>query len=65
MHPSTQLALAPPKSVAGGLVDDRYLKAVPGSSLLVGQRVAVTNTDARRSIEQGRLLRAAITALSA
>lgn len=47
-------------SHAGGLVDDRYLKALPGAGLAVGQRVAVTDSDVRRCIEQGRLLCAAM-----
>lgn len=47
---------------AGGLVDDRYLKAMPDTGLAIGQRVVVTDSDARRSIEQARLLCAAMTA---
>lgn len=47
---------------AGGIVDDKYLRAVPGSCLAKGQRVSVTDMDARRSIQQGRLLCDAINA---
>ena len=39
-----------------GLVDDRYLAAVPTSALIVGQRLRLTESDARLAIEQaGRL----------
>lgn len=40
----------------GGVVDDRYLRAVPPSPLQLGQRVIVTDADARQAIAQARLL---------
>ncbi|MBL5973058.1 MAG: hypothetical protein D3X82_04565 [Candidatus Leucobacter sulfamidivorax] len=46
---------------AGGLVDDRYLRAVPASRLAAGQRVVVTDADAHLAIQQARLLCDAIT----
>ena len=41
---------------ADGLVDERYLKAVPSSSQKLGQRVVVTETDARTAIAQAAAL---------
>jgi hypothetical protein len=40
----------------GGVVDDRYLRAVPDSPLQIGQRVIVSGQDARHAIAQTRLL---------
>jgi hypothetical protein len=45
---------------AGGLVDDRFLRLVPDSPLRVGQRVVVSEADARNALTQARLLRLAI-----
>lgn len=40
----------------GGVVDDRYLGAVPDSPLQIGQRVIVSGHDARQAISQAHLL---------
>lgn len=40
----------------GGVVDDRYLRAVPLSPLQAGQRVIVTEADGRQAIAQARRL---------
>lgn len=40
----------------GGLVDDRYLKALPTSPLRLGQRVLVPVSDARKAIAQALAL---------
>jgi DNA-directed RNA polymerase subunit RPC12/RpoP len=45
---------------ADGLVDEKYLKAVPSTSLKPGQRVVVTETDARTAIAQAGALCAAL-----
>jgi hypothetical protein len=41
---------------ADGLVDEKYLNAVPSSSMKLGQRIVITETDARTSIAQAAAL---------
>lgn len=48
----------------GGVVDERYLRAVPNSPLRLGQRVIVSEAEARQAITLGRLLCLAITQVS-
>jgi hypothetical protein len=48
-----------------GFVDDRYVRAVPDSPLRRGQRVTVSEADARRAIAQAQLLCRAIAGDSA
>jgi hypothetical protein len=44
----------------GGVVDERYLRAVPSSPLQPGRRVIVSDSDARQAIAQAHLLCGAI-----
>jgi hypothetical protein len=46
----------------GGVVDDRYLRAVRNPPLQLGQRVTVSETDARLAIAQAQLLCRAMAA---
>lgn len=39
-----------------GIVDAKYLKAVPGSSVRVGQRLQISEADAREAVERARPL---------
>lgn len=39
-----------------GVVDDRYLRSVPTTTLKLGQRLSVTEGDARRAIDNARAL---------
>lgn len=48
---------------ADGLVDAKYLKAAPWTSLKLGQRILVTEHDARTSIAQATALCAALASL--
>ena len=40
----------------GGVVDQQYLRKVPNSRLVLGQRVLVSEPDARRAVDLGRRL---------
>lgn len=50
---------------ADGLVDEKYLKAVPSSLLKLGQRVVITETDARTAVAQAAALVDAIVSTPA
>jgi hypothetical protein len=45
-----------------GTVDERYLRSVPTSPLRLGQRLPVSEQDARRAVELVRLLVEAVSA---
>ncbi len=49
---------------AGGLVDARFLQRVPDSRLKIGQRVVVSETDARNALSQAGSLRHGIDGTS-
>lgn len=40
----------------GGVVDQQYLRKVPNSGLVLGQRVLASEPDARRAVDLGRRL---------
>jgi hypothetical protein len=46
---------------ADGVVDQKYLNQVPGSTLRVGQRLRSTAGDAQEAIDNARLLVEALT----